>query len=980
VLTTCLVWLAYFAGGLDWLERKTLDLRLRYANDTPQSDRITCIDIDDGSLATTGLRWPWPRDVQAGLIAVLGELDAAAILIDLTWVEPQPLRSVIAGDPDIDLPPEELARTAPEPVFPDLELRAALRAAGTGYVALHFDPAAWEQSPAFAAALAAGRKASANGRDLDAVAEAPAGGPLFSGDAVRLALALEYDITRDARELAALLDLELADVEPLLPSLRHFVLCERTQWWLSDDPRRAQLPPNEIARAVYATLTTQSFDDETQLRAELASAVRWVLSVAATLRHIERPIAVVPPVVETAPAVVPLYFRLARAASGVGFVNFTPDPDGVMRRQSLLVRIGKRQLPQLAFAVANDWLDYSRTSFIQSDALLLRWSDSDPPAVTIPLDEAGRLIVPWVPQRDWTRQFTRIPADTLWQVADRRRMIVRNHKAARQARRAVFTQVECPQQQDYLSTMAALEDAEYALLQARLADAPADVARAKQTVETLTADIARLEAEIRNVLDGRNATLATQSAGANELERDRLGLFYETLDRADEYNAANDQLEREVEAILERLRPLIEGRLCVLGLTATSLADTTPTPLHPRMPGVAVQANILNALVQGLGVMPASPLVNATAIGSLGLLATWLSARRRPMAAALGTLVLAAAHTGLAGLAFRYSLYWMMLAPALIAAAAAFVVVTTYRYAFAERAQRALAKALQQYTSPALARRIAEDPVACRRAETRDVSIIFTDLRDFTGLAERIGPAATQRVLNACFERFSAVLLRHAALLSKFVGDGVFAFWNAPILPQADHAARACAAALELCEALAALRAERARAGDEVFAALALRIGLATGPVVVGPCGSEGKFDYTCIGDAVNVAARLEAANKLLDTRVLVNDDLRAAAGDGFAFRALGPVRIRGRTGLVVAFELVGRAAELSAADQAYFARFAAAAEACSAGRRPEAQSIWAELRAARPDDSVVARVLALHAEGARAASDWDGALDLRRT
>jgi adenylate cyclase len=167
-------------------------------------------------------------------------------------------------------------------------------------------------------------------------------------------------------------------------------------------------------------------------------------------------------------------------------------------------------------------------------------------------------------------------------------------------------------------------------------------------------------------------------------------------------------------------------------------------------------------------------------------------------------------------------------------------------------------------------------------------------------------------VLNPYLEVMSSVLHRHEALINKFMGDGIFAFFNPPILPCPQHVLAACEAALD---SQRALRELVARFDDhplaEEFRRLFTRIGIASGPVFVGDYGSENKLDYTCMGDTVNLAARLEAANKQFSTATMLSGTCRDAVGDRYVYRHLGAVQVKGQTAVVHIYELLGRTGEV---------------------------------------------------------------------
>lgn len=343
--------------------------------------------------------------------------------------------------------------------------------------------------------------------------------------------------------------------------------------------------------------------------------------------------------------------------------------------------------------------------------------------------------------------------------------------------------------------------------------------------------------------------------------------------------------------------------------------------------------------------------------------------------------LLAVAYVAVAGgLTFYAWSYWIALTPPIAALLLSYVAVVVHRYLFLERESRQITRALSQYTSATLARKMAEDAELCQRAEEREVTAMFTDLADFTAISERIGAERTQRVLNVSLGCFSDVMIRHEGMVNKFIGDGIFAFWNPVIYPQDDHARRACATALDLQTALSELIEEQLHSdGDEVFQELVLRIGVATGNAVVGPCGSEQKYDYTCIGDSVNVASRLESANKFYGTRILVSGTAREQAGDGFEYRWLGGVQVKGKTQAVQIYELLGRADCVAKEKLIHAERFAHAVTAFQQRRWTAALEAFEQARAASPSESAAQKYIAAieRFTADPPPDDWNGALEL---
>ncbi|HXV25829.1 MAG TPA: adenylate/guanylate cyclase domain-containing protein [Alphaproteobacteria bacterium] len=183
--------------------------------------------------------------------------------------------------------------------------------------------------------------------------------------------------------------------------------------------------------------------------------------------------------------------------------------------------------------------------------------------------------------------------------------------------------------------------------------------------------------------------------------------------------------------------------------------------------------------------------------------------------------------------------------------------------------------------------------------EQQVLSVLFTDLAGFTGLSERLGSAVVP-ILTDYLSRASSAIHAEGGTIDKFIGDAVMAFWGAP-LPDPHHAVNACRAALRLREIVTELRA----AAPEEARELSIRIGVNTGPMLVGNIGSEERLSYTVIGDSVNLASRLEGLNKLFGTQVIIGEATRAAAGDHIVTRELDQVAVYGRTGSTRVYELL---------------------------------------------------------------------------
>ncbi|MGZ8158804.1 MAG: response regulator [Methylobacter sp.] len=272
--------------------------------------------------------------------------------------------------------------------------------------------------------------------------------------------------------------------------------------------------------------------------------------------------------------------------------------------------------------------------------------------------------------------------------------------------------------------------------------------------------------------------------------------------------------------------------------------------------------------------------------------------------------------------------------------------------------------ALTQYVSSKVVEQIMADPARLQLGgERKTLSIFFSDLEGFSRLAERMEPEPLTALLNDYLTDMSNIILDEGGTLDKYQGDGIVAFWNAP-LDQPDHAALACRAALR-CQQRLTERAEEfaSRAG----CALKARIGLHTGEVVVGNIGSKVRFDYSILGDAANLASRLENANKLFGTSIIVSEATWLQAGGDLDFngREIGMIKVTGRNTPVKIFELQQPIAETAPPDQTAYRK---ALDLCHAGFWAEAEALFSAL----PDDPVC-QAYAKQCRNALSLGEWDG-------
>ncbi len=371
----------------------------------------------------------------------------------------------------------------------------------------------------------------------------------------------------------------------------------------------------------------------------------------------------------------------------------------------------------------------------------------------------------------------------------------------------------------------------------------------------------------------------------------------------------------------------LAGACVVFGFSAPGLLDLRPTPTAPVAPGAFVHATVLDNLMGDDFIRDApagAGFFSALLLGLATALAVTALPRVRQGMIVGGALVAAAPAAGAA--AYAAGAWWPVM-PGATAAALALVAALARNYGVEGRQRRYLKGAFGQYLSPAVIDRILADPSALALGgERRELTIMFTDLAGFTSLSEGMDPVALTALLNDYLTDMTDIILAENGTLDKYEGDAIIAFWNAPT-EQPDHALRACRAATACQQRLAARREEfRARSGHE----LRMRIGLHTGEVVVGNMGSRQRFDYTVLGDAANLAARLEGANKAFGTETMISEATRAACGDALLARPVGAAQVVGRRAAVEIHELLGLA---DAPRPAWLDSWLEALEHCRAGR-----------------------------------------------
>lgn len=356
----------------------------------------------------------------------------------------------------------------------------------------------------------------------------------------------------------------------------------------------------------------------------------------------------------------------------------------------------------------------------------------------------------------------------------------------------------------------------------------------------------------------------------------------------------------------------LKEKIVLVGTTAPGLLDLRVTPVGETYAGVETHANVLSGLLDGRVMVKPDyargfEIVMLLVTGLLLAFALPLLSAPRAVATSLAVV------SGLIGInLWLYLGYGLVLplASALVMALAAFALNMSYGYFVESRAKRELANLFGTYVPPELVNEMVKDPDRyTMTAATRELTVMFCDIRGFTSLSESMEPTELQALLNRVFSQLTGVIRANRGTVDKYMGDCVMAFWGAPI-PEADHASLAVKAALEMAQAVDQINA-RHRAGG--LADIGIGIGINTGLMCVGDMGSDVRRSYTVIGDAVNLASRIEGLCKTYGVNIVVSDNTRAQTS-GFGWQELDKVCVKGRQQAIAIFSPLQPIQELAPA------------------------------------------------------------------
>lgn len=425
-------------------------------------------------------------------------------------------------------------------------------------------------------------------------------------------------------------------------------------------------------------------------------------------------------------------------------------------------------------------------------------------------------------------------------------------------------------------------------------------------------------------------------------------------------------------------KAILKNKIVLLGTTAAGLMDLRATPMQNVYPGVEVHANMVAGILDGsIKQNPAyTQGIEFILLLLVGGLLAFSLPNLSPSAATLLTALCLGLLLGLNWLAWQAGNLALPLAALLVTISMLYFFNMAYGFFFESRLKRQLGRLFGLYIPPELVDEMAQNPNSYSLAsQSRHMTVLFTDVRDFTSIAEGMAPEQLSLLMNRFLSPMTQAIHQHRGTIDKYMGDAIMAFWGAPVADK-QHATHAVQAALAMTNALAGLQDDFAAQG---WPAIRIGIGLNSGDMVVGNMGSTFRMAYTVLGDAVNLGSRLEGLTKYYAVSIIVSEETKVLAPD-FAYRELDWVRVKGRDKPLAIYEVIGLNDELDEHVRANLQQYQAALDAYRNQKWPQAEDLFTNLSQAQP----LCRLYAIYMERIAyfkensPTANWDGVVNFK--
>ncbi|MDI6777474.1 MAG: CHASE2 domain-containing protein [Syntrophales bacterium] len=390
------------------------------------------------------------------------------------------------------------------------------------------------------------------------------------------------------------------------------------------------------------------------------------------------------------------------------------------------------------------------------------------------------------------------------------------------------------------------------------------------------------------------------------------------------------------------------GKIVIVGATAIGIYDLRVTPFSTVYPGVEIHATVIDNILRQNFLHQSfwTKFLDFCAIIFFGLITGIVIPRAKAVSGMILSFLIISAFIITNTYVFSHYNIWLNLIYPVLTMLAVYLGITVYRYITEEREKKKIRGTFQYYLTPSVITEMLKDPSKLKLGgDKKNLTVLFSDIRGFTTVSERLAPEELVHLLNEYLTAMTDVVFKYDGLLDKYMGDAIMAVFGAP-LEQPDHPRRACRTALDMMEELKNLQKKWVDEGRPV---LDIGIGINSGDMVVGNMGSKMRFDYTVMGDSVNLGSRLEGINKEYGTNIAISEYTYVAVKDVMFCRELDSVRVKGKKLPVKIYELLGEKKDGQGEE---FARlFEEGLAKYKQGQWDEARATFHEVLKVRPGD-----------------------------
>jgi adenylate cyclase len=580
---------------------------------------------------------------------------------------------------------------------------------------------------------------------------------------------------------------------------------------------------------------------------------------------------------------IPSYTLSSRAL--LGYINAEPEADGVYRKVSLLKQYEGGFYPQLAMSALLAYLnfDFSKDSIVISPDRKLNIIVSDKKKYSIPLNENGEFFINWVPEV-YENSFQHLSAAFLINYYDL--LIQRIEQLSSLEAEFLPNFLGMTNIKSIYEKMISLrgrpgyEDSpEYQALLNKSRSFE------KMLVSFIKRRVKKLSHIVNSIKDPNEAQEINNSVA-------RLEKVLKSLDNRASY------LKRAE----EKIRKTVENKISIVGMSATSNTDIGAVPFQKNYPMCGTHANILNTIFTEQFIYTLPRGMELFFLVILGILTGFSIPKFKIANGAAFCIFQTFFYSVCAYLLFIKRFILIDLFTPLFVIFATYLLISVLRFIYEEKQKKFIKAAFGQYLAPVLVEQITKDPSKLRLGGERKIcTSYFSDVAGFSTISEKLSPEELVSLLNEYLTAMTDIIIANKGTIDKYEGDAIIALFGAPV-DYEDHAACACRASVEMQKLLVNMRAQWARQGKHE---LYVRMGLNSGPMVVGNMGSTQRMDYTMMGDTVNLAARLEGANKPYGTYTMISEYTYNMCSSLFDVRELDRIRVVGKKEPVTVYELL---------------------------------------------------------------------------